>query len=298
MAFPGRDGDALPGRQVVEEFREAVYGYYRRFGRRFPWRETRDPYAVLVSELMLQQTGVGRVSVYFPRFIGAFPGFPSLSRATLADVLREWKGLGYNRRARDLHRIAQVVTGEYDGNLPRDEAALAALPGIGRATAAAIAAFAFDKPSVFVETNIRRLFLYRFFPSREGVRDSEIVPLVAATLDRENPREWYYAMMDLGASLRCARPDPVRRSAHYRKQPPFRGSDRELRGKILSLLLSKGPVEESRLHAVVGAERGRVQAICDRLAGEGMVAREGGMILVPGTAHPQGAKKGRSYPRR
>lgn len=298
MAFRGREGTTLPDRGEVEEFREAVYWYYRRFGRRFPWRETRDPYAVLVSEVMLQQTGVERVMMYFPRFVRVFPGFHSLARAPLADVLREWKGLGYNRRAQYLQRIAQVVTEDLGGDLPRDEGALALLPGIGRTTAAAIAAFAFGKPSVFVETNIRRLFIYRFFRMREGVRDSEIYPLVSATLDRENPREWYYAAMDLGASLRCARPDPVRKSAHYRRQKPFTGSDREVRGKILAILLSAGPVEESSLHASIGAEHGRIKAICDRLVEEGMLAREMGTISISRAPHPPAMKKGRSHPRR
>jgi len=164
-----------------------------------PWRETSDPYRILVSEIMLQQTQVQRVETKYKEFIAAFPAFPSLARAPLREVLRVWQGMGYNRRAIALRKIAQRVVAEYDGGLPDSVATLRTFPGIGAATAGAIVAFAFNKPTVFLETNSRRVFLHVFFAGRQRVKDSDILPLVETTLDREKPRQWYYALMDYGA---------------------------------------------------------------------------------------------------
>jgi len=281
MEYPdGNEACALSPEEIAR-FREAVYSHYRKHRRRFPWRETTDPYCILVSEVMLQQTGVERVMVYYPPFISSFPGFSPLAEAPLADVLRAWKGLGYNRRALNLHKTARIVTSEHGGMLPAEEKDLLSLPGIGKATAASIRAFAYNMPSVFIETNIRRLFLHWFFPSGDRIPDSRILPLVRATLDRENPRDWYYALMDFGARLRSVVPDPNQRSAHYHRQAPFRGSDREIRGRIISVLLRSGCVDQSDLPAEVEAEGDRVRAICDRMAAEGLIIKEGGRFRLP-----------------
>jgi len=198
-----------------------------------PWRRTRDPYQILVSEIMLQQTQVARVLEFYPRFIARFPDFRRLSRASLRLVLKEWQGLGYNRRALMLKKLSGVIMERHGGTLPADHELLLELPGIGKATAGAVLAFAFRKPAVFIETNIRRVYLHFFFPGCGGVRDAEIFPLVVETLDRRNPREWYYALMDYGAMLAKTVRNPNRRSAHFKTQSRFRGSLREGRGAII-----------------------------------------------------------------
>jgi A/G-specific adenine glycosylase len=266
--------------QAVAEFRNLVYDHFRRNGREMPWRETSDPYRILVSEIMLQQTQVQRVETKYPEFIAAFPDFPSLARAELREVLRVWQGMGYNRRAIALQKIARRVVTEHDGRLPESEETLRTIPGIGPATAGAIVAFAFKKPTVFLETNIRRVFIHLFFPGREGVKDSEILPLIEKTLDRENPRQWYYALMDYGAALKKQSHNPNRRSAHYIRQSPFEGSDRQIRSLVLKTLLAKPRLPMSELLEAVGKGTKRAERIVDQLAGEGFLVREGDLVWI------------------
>lgn len=204
-----------------------------------PWRNTRNPYCILVSEIMLQQTQVAAVLKKYPSFIKKFPDMKALARAPLSSVLREWQGLGYNRRAVALKKIVEIVLQNHKGRLPHSTEELDALPGIGHATASSIAAFAFNAPAVFIETNIRRVFIHYFFPKSRLISDARILPLVKQTLDTKNPREWYWALMDYGAWLSQAGPNPNRRSRHYLRQSTFGGSHRELRGLILKLLLQK-----------------------------------------------------------
>jgi A/G-specific adenine glycosylase len=230
----------------VNTFREYIYSYYGDHGRDFPWRDTFDPYEILVSEIMLQQTQTQRVLGKYRRFLNLWPDFYSLSNASLADVYREWSGLGYNRRAKALRDIARIVVNELNGELPNDPEALTALPMIGNATAAAICAFAFGTPAVYLETNIRRVYIYFFFEGRSDVHDREILPLASVALDAGDPRQWYYALMDYGVYLKSRLPNPNRRSVHYARQSPFDGSDRQIRGGILKRLaeLNGAPVEE------------------------------------------------------
>jgi A/G-specific adenine glycosylase len=223
---------------AIKEFQKAVLGYYRDHGRDLAWRETTDPYHILVSEIMLQQTQVERVSVKFPAFIGRFPDFGSLAEAPLPDVLLAWQGMGYNRRALSLQKCARRVVEEHDGTLPQDPEVLATFPGIGRATAASICAFAFNMPVVFIETNIRRVFIHYFFGNAKTVDDTEILPWVKKTLYEKDPRTWYNALMDLGTDLKMSVGNPNRRSRHYTKQAAFEGSDRKIRGSILRILLA------------------------------------------------------------
>jgi A/G-specific adenine glycosylase len=224
----------------VNEFRALVWNHYRRAGRHaLPWRNTRDPYHIVVSEVMLQQTQVARVLSFYSKFIKAFPSFRALAEAPRREILRQWQGLGYNRRAVALQRLAVEIIRKNRGALPRDRAALERLPGIGPATAGSILAFAFNKPAPFLETNVRRAFIHHFFPKRRGVTERELKKLAAATLDRKNPRAWYYALMDYGSWLVKQVPNPNRRHARYRRQPKFSGSTRELRGKVLRELLGR-----------------------------------------------------------
>jgi A/G-specific adenine glycosylase len=228
---------APASRRTLTAFRATVLRHYAEHGRDLPWRRTRNPYCILVSEVMLQQTQVVRVLAKYGPFIAAFPNVHALEVAPVASVLRLWQSLGYNRRALALHRAAQVIVREHGGIVPASLPQLRSLPGIGPATAAAIGAFAYDLPLPFIETNIRSAFLHFFFQECGSVPDADILPLVELTLDRENPRDWYYALMDYGAWVKKTHPNPSRRSKHYTTQSPFSGSRRQLRAQILRALL-------------------------------------------------------------
>lgn len=221
----------------IKTFQEKVWNYYHDHARTMPWRDNHDPYWVVVSEVMLQQTQVSRVLPKFEYFITKFPDWRSLAAAPLSEVLQEWQGLGYNRRPRWLQQLAQIVVNDHEGKLPEDPAELIQLPGIGLNTAGSIAAFAFNQPVVFIETNIRRTFIHHFFADQEGVTDKQLLPLVKDSLQTQNPREWYYALMDYGAYLSKQVPNPNRRSKHYARQSTFEGSNRQLRAQILRYVL-------------------------------------------------------------
>lgn len=274
-------------------FVSRVWEHYDAHARdELPWRRTRDPYRVLVSEVMLQQTQVSRVLPKYAEFLRAFPDVEALAAAPLEDVLRVWAGLGYNRRAKSLKRIAEIVVAEHDGVIPGTMDGLSSLPGIGYATAAQILAFAFDVGVPFIETNIRSVYLHEFFGDAEDVPDSAILPLVEATLDRERPREWYWALMDYGVYLKSTLPNPSRRSRHHASQGRFEGSNRQLRGRLLTALLGNADDAGSarRMHGGGSAagrtaadlarevrfEPERVDAALSALQSEGFVVSEEG----------------------
>jgi A/G-specific adenine glycosylase len=257
----------------IFEFQQMVLSYYNKNSRKMPWRDTTNPYHILVSEIMLQQTQVERVLKKFPEFIRAFPDFGALAAAPLADILAVWQGMGYNRRAIALQKCAIRVVKDCQGHLPDDSEILATFPGIGRATAGSIAAFAFNKPVIFIETNIRRVFIHFFFPGSVTVGDAEIFPLIEQTLYSKNPRIWYWALMDLGASLKNTVSNPNRRSAHYSRQSPFIGSDRKIRGNIIRVLLEEQFMEDLDLVTRLGEDPGRVKKILVALESEGFIQR-------------------------
>ncbi|MDD1657586.1 MAG: A/G-specific adenine glycosylase [Methanomicrobiales archaeon] len=285
-----RTGTRTAGKREREAFRRSVWTFFRERGRTFPWRETRDPFAILVSEYMLQQTQVGRVEEMFPGFMARFPDAATLARAPLRDVLAAWQGLGYNRRAVALHRAAALLVGRYGGRIPADRDALLSLPGVGPSTAAGVMAFAFNRPVVLLETNIRRVFLHHFFPGRNLVPDREILPLVEATLDRDHPREWYWALMDLGSELRRLPDNPNRRSPAYRPQSPFDGSDRQIRGQILRILLREGILDQGEAAAATGCTPARVERILAEMEREGFLERipNGRIRICDGAGSQQG----------
>jgi len=234
----------------ITHLRQLVYTYYERRGRDLPWRKTSDPYRVLVAEVMLQQTQVDRVVPKYLGFIDRFPDFASLASASASDVLREWQGLGYNRRALALHRAAREVVESHGGFLPQDKPTLMRLPGIGSYSASAIRAFAFNQPDAFIETNIRTVFIHHFFPGAERVTDAEILPLVEMAIDRDNPSRWYQALMDYGVHLK-QQDNASRRSAHYRSQSGFEGSLRQARGEVLRVLLDEGTMTPDGFRAAI-----------------------------------------------
>ncbi len=262
------------------QFRRLVLGHYASSGRVLPWRHEPDPYRVFVSEIMLQQTQVERVLKKYPEFLRRFPDIPALSASPFAEVLAHWQGLGYNRRAMFLWKCARTVQEEHRGDFPGTMEDLRRLPGIGHATAGAILAFAFNAPVVFIETNIRRAYIHHFFHDRMDVQDREILPLVEATLDRENTRDWYYALMDYGAMLKKEVQNPNRRSAHYTRQAPFEGSDRQVRGGILKALVGQGPMSRRKLSAHMGVDQERLDRILSSLEQEGFLVRTGARIRL------------------
>lgn len=226
----------------ITEFQRSVLDFYERDGRDFPWRHTVNPYEILVSEIMLQQTQTERVLPKYLAWLERFPDVQTLAAAPLADVLALWSGLGYNRRARFLQQACRLISERIakGSTFPDTAEELDALPGIGPYTARAVCTFAFNKPEVFIETNIRSVYIFFFFADAAGleVKDSDLLVLIEQTLYRENPRLWYYALMDYGAALKKKVENPSRKSRHYTKQSRFEGSLRQARGAIIRQLVN------------------------------------------------------------
>ena len=260
--------------------------WYGRHGRDLPWRRTRDPYRILVSEVMLQQTPVARVLPAYRRFLGRFPTLAALGRARLGEVLVVWGTLGYPRRARDLHRAARISR-----RLPMDPAELDLLPGIGAYTASAVACFSGGRPVAFADTNIRRV-LGRVFLGRTA-SEGEAVELDTALLPRRAAARWHHALMDLGATVCTSRAPGCARCPLYaccrakgadtapvrRRQAAFATSDRRVRGAVLRLLRERRSVPLERVAQLVGDERG--PGLVERLRAEGLVAVRRGWVALP-----------------
>ncbi len=277
----------------IDRLLKEVETYYRKEGRsHLPWRKTRDPYKILVSEIMLQQTQVERVLPYYKNFLKEFPTPAALAKAPLSKVLKAWQGLGYNRRAKFLHEAAKVLAKEgYTGQK---------LPGVGPYTQGAIDAFALNKPSLIIETNIRTVFFYFCFekPKKKilsgsrapvhlslgkyfsSVSDTEVLPLVERALQKSKlePREFYAALMDYGSYLKRQGVKLNTQSKHYVKQTKFKGSNRELRGAILRELLKKPHTAaglRKNLHRQSLKTAEEVDVILASLVKEGFAKRKG-----------------------
>ncbi len=251
-----------------------------RLYRDFAWRRTREPYAVLVSEVMLQQTQTARVTRYWDAWMERFPTLDALAGASVADVLEAWQGLGYNRRALALKRAAEIVSEELGGRLPRDPEALRALPGIGPATAAGVAAFAWSEHGAYLETNVRAVFLHEFFPTDDCVSDREVLALVArcAALAGEmgiDARSWNYALLDVGVELKRTLPNPSRRSRHHTRQSAFEGSWRQKRSTLLQAVLAGQGLRTEQLAEACGYPVEVCEEVLEELEAEGFLARAG-----------------------
>jgi len=264
----------------VRSFRKKIYNYYDMHGRDLPWRKRVNPYRVLVSEIMLQQTQVERVIEKYREFLAAFPDFSCLANAPTAKLLRMWSGMGYNRRALALKALAKKVMEEHNGRLPSDIEKLLALPGIGPYTAGAVMAFAFNKPIMFMDTNIRRVYLHEFFRDRHGVLDDELLPLIGRTMDAANPRKWYNALMDYGTMLKKEHANPNRRSAHYVRQSPFENSNRQVRGAIVKVLVQQSPLSVLQILKRTGMDKDRVMINLLDLEQEGFIRKKGKTYFI------------------
>jgi A/G-specific adenine glycosylase len=261
-----------PVAMCYKQFRKLVITFYQSHARRFAWRHTSNPYHILVSEIMLQQTQTYRVEPKYQAFIAAFPTITSLAQAPFVEVLRLWKGLGYNRRARALHTTANILLATNHGTVPASLERLLQLPGIGPGTAGAILAYAFNQPVTFIETNIRTVFLHFFFKNKLGIHDRELIPFIEQTLDRENPRDWYYALTDLGVALKATYQNPSRRSKHHTTQNKFEGSDRQLRGKIIAAYLDNLTISTHNLATQLNQPLARVQKLTAQLMREKLIS--------------------------
>ncbi len=259
---------------VISEFQKIIYDYYKQYGRKFPFRMKISPYYVLISEIMLQQTQTSRVSKRFLDFIKAFPDFQSLANASINDVLKKWQGLGYNRRALALKEIAKRIVNDFQGVLPETVDILKTFPQIGLNTASSIITFAFNKPSYFIETNIRRVYIYFFFFGKDNIDDRDILKILKKTIDLHNPRKWYYALMDYGVMLKKNHPELHKKSKHYKKQSSFKGSNRQLRGLLIKLLLEKKSITQEELIKELNIPKNKLINIINQLEKEGFLKKE------------------------
>lgn len=252
---------ALLSDAQIEEFRNEVLTYGREHFRVMPWRNIDDAYGVLVSEVMLQQTQVVRVLERWPRWMAKFPTVDALAAASTYDVLQEWQGMGYNRRALALKAAAEVCAAKHGGVVPAGYDALVALPGVGPTTSAGVRAFAYNLPGVYLETNVRTVMLHAFFPDAEGVTDKKLRPYVEETCT-DDPRSWYYALLDYGAHLKAELgklADPSRRSAAYTKQSTFEGSHRQKRAELLRIVLGESGIASEEAYAALNAQEAKAK---------------------------------------
>ena len=266
----------------MQELIERVVAYYATQGRHdLPWRQPTpaggfDPYAILVSEIMLQQTQVLRVIPKYQAFLERFPSAAMLARAPLADVLQAWSGLGYNRRAKHLWLAAQQIVSA--GAFPQSIAELCALPGVGPNTAGAILAYAYNQPSTFIETNIRTVFIHHLFTDSDKVSDKQLMPYISQAVQRAaheglEPREWYWALMDYGTYLKQSVGNVARRSAMHSKQSAFEGSRRQVRGQVLRAL-APAAVSRDQLRLIIPDDR--LEAVLQDLTKEKLIYYQNG----------------------
>ena len=255
------------------KFKETVWSFYTKEGRDLPWRKTTNPYRIWVSEVMLQQTQVARVLPKYKAFLKQFKTIQDLASAPLSEVLLYWQGLGYNRRAKLLHEGAKYIVKNHKGIFPKES--LRDIPGIGAYTEGAVQAFAYNKAVACIETNIRTVYLHHFFKDKKDILDTEILPLIEKTLDRENPKEWYWALMDYGSHLKRSGVQLNTKSKHYTKQSTFKGSEREVRGAILKTLLAKKSIQN-----LFPKRREQVEKQLIKLHKEGLIQKKGRGYVV------------------
>ena len=265
------DAFIAKGAPTPQAFQKFVLGYFKKNSRDFPWRETTDPYKILVSEVMLQQTQTERVVVKYAEFLKAFPTWKALSNATPAEVVKVWMGLGYYRRAFNLHKAAQCVWNEYGGVPPQTTEGLKNLPGVGPYTAAAVAAFAFGEPAPMIETNIRSVYLYTFYPQVLAVSDKEILQKVEETLYKRDPRSWFYALMDLGVELKKHTKGINQRSKHHVKQSKFHGSLRQVRAAVLRVIAEGESLRLADISRKLSYDADKIEAAIAALQSDGLI---------------------------
>ena len=270
--------------QEIELFQTKVWQFYKNNKRNFIWRENITPYNVFVSEVMLQQTQTSRVIPKFEQWIDQFGDFTTLAHASVHQVLHAWQGLGYNRRGLALHASAKKIMQDFGGQVPQDLEALQTLPGIGPNTAASSCAFAFNLPVVFIETNIRTVFLHEFFSGKSDVSDKQLLHYIQASLDLKRSRDWYYALMDYGVYLKKELRANNKNSKHYTVQSRFVGSRRQVRGAIVRILTKNRSMFQDELYDLIRYELPNnhhdVAKILQKLIDEKLVSQDGDQVFI------------------
>lgn len=265
----------------VARFQNDVLSHWREHGRHdLPWRKTTNPYRIMVSEVMLQQTQVPRVLEKYKEFLRAFPSVAALARSDLAPVLRVWSGLGYNRRGKYLHDTAKAIAANHGGRVPRMTADLRKLPGMGPYTTSAIRVFAWNLPDVLLETNIRAVYIHHFYQGRTSINDCELSAIAESAAAGQDPRVWHWALMDYGSEIKRLHKNPTRRSATYSMQSKFEGSLRQVRGSILRLLHS-GAHGDLALARKLSFDERMVRAALSGLRKDGLIISEKGSWRIP-----------------
>jgi len=263
----------------IVEFQNIVLKQGAALYRDMPWRTDCNPYYVLVSEIMLQQTQVPRVLQKFSEFITVFPTLESLAKAEFYEVLQQWSGLGYNRRAKFLHQCAIQI--QNAGVFPQSLHELQQLPGIGVNTAASILVYAFNEPQVFIETNIRTVYIYQFFEDAiQKIDEKELYDIVQQTLYTDNPRQWYWSLMDYGTHIKKTIGNYNKLSKMHSTQSKFEGSNRQKRAAIIRLLLQHGP---QTIDSIVYYQKYTVSEVNDLLMAlvkESMVKEQSGIYSI------------------
>lgn len=265
----------------MTSFQKLIWNFYKKNKREFPWRNTIDPYKIMVSELMLQQTQTFRVVPKYETFLNKFPTIKDLANAKLSEVLELWSGLGYNRRAKFLYQAAKYIVNDLNNVFPNDEKELIKIPGIGPYTSGAILVFSYNHPLVFIETNIRRVFIHHFFNDQENVSDKQLLVIIEQELDKSNPRDWYYALMDYGVEIAKQFPNPNRKSKQYNKQSKFEGSLRKVRGEILRQLLKAKTLSIMEIEQKIPNETSeRVTHAINSLEKDGLLVKEENQLTI------------------
>ena len=262
-----------------KEFTDFILKKGRELYRDMPWRQDTRPYYILVSEIMLQQTQVPRVIPKFNLFIQQFPTVTALARASQADVLGLWSGLGYNRRALYLKRAAEKIVAEFGGNIPTSTKDLLTLPGVGKNTAGAVRVYAFNMPELFVETNVRTVYIHHFFASKKQVDDGQILQKLDGTVATDKPREFYWALMDYGSWLKAQGVANIAQSRHYKKQSPLEGSVRQMRGMIVKRLSGVDILTIQQLSEQFGHDN-RYKPALSALVSEKMISVDGDLVYL------------------
>jgi A/G-specific adenine glycosylase len=264
-----KDDSPVLSPERIQEFQKKVLSFYKKNGRMLPWRETTDPYKILLSELMLQQTQVNRVIRYYESWIARWPTIHALASASRVEVLQAWMGLGYNTRAMNLHKAARKIVTQFDSDVLEAMRQYKEIPGVGRYTSQAVQIFATNADLVTVDTNIRRIFIKEFHLP-ETVSDKELWMLAERCLPNGRSREWHNALMDYGALHLTAQKTGIKSKT---RQSRFEGSDRQLRARIIRILLQN---DESLMNIsrILNVERTWLQRILEKLISEDIILKK------------------------
>ena len=263
----------------IADFQNLVLTKGKELYREMPWRSDTHPYNILLSEIMLQQTQVARVLQKYEEFKTAFPTLADLARADFQEVLAHWSGLGYNRRARFLHETAKKLV-EYP-SFPDSPEVLQQCPGIGENTAASIVVYAFNKPLVFLETNVRTVLIYTFFQGvTEKIDESVLRNVAEQTLYTNNPRKWYWALMDYGTYLKKTQGNFNKYSKMHTVQSKFEGSFRQKRAAVLRCLLQNGPLTLAEIAEKMDYETSLMEELVTVLQKDKMIVFENNRFCI------------------